>query len=105
MLLIKKSTIYVKVKLDNQHKLINRWASIPAVKIKWEEATCIDLDTSPQWQLELSGEKQKYTSSMLALMSIFKRQNMEVNVLMDSYIPIKSIKTNKKRKRYTANLE
>lgn len=36
---------------------------------------------------------------MLALMSIFKRQNMEVHVLMDSYIPIKSIKTSKERKK------
>lgn len=42
---------------------------------------------------------------MLALMSIFKRQNMEVSVFMDSCIPITSIKTKKKRKRYTASLE
>lgn len=58
-------------------------------EIKWDEATYINLDTSPQWHVELSGEKQKDTSSMLAFMSIFERQNMEVYVL---WIPVSTLK-------------
>lgn len=59
----------------------------------------------PRRQLELSGEKQKATCYVLAFMSVFKRQNMAVNVFMDSYIYTKSIKIKKRRKRYTLILE